>query len=120
MYFKNNQFVSKNKLYFWWKNYEFLKPTEEDEKRVWFIVGTCKGMYIIEDSICDIWAITNSDPGNGHFDDVLEWFEFFCKNGNRDLLITRIENMKFRDHLLNKRGFIEHGPAGVKKIFRQL
>ncbi len=116
--YRFKEFKSKNNLDFWSKNYEFLKPTEEDEKRIWFIIGTCKGMYIIDDSVYDIWAIGNSDPGNGNFEDVLEWFEFYCKRDNKDLLITHIENMKFRDHLINKRGFIEHGPAGAKKTFK--
>lgn len=110
-------FSTKNNLDFWSKNYEGVQPTGDKEDRIWFIVGTCRGMYIIDDSAYDLWAIGNSRPGNGHFDDVLQWFEFFCNRDNKDFIISRIENTKFRSHLIGKRGFAEHGPAGViKKI----
>lgn len=100
-------------------NLEFV-PKEDgvrpnDEIRIRFTLGTCNGLYEDNSEFLNLFGIFNSEPGNGHFDDVLEWFEYMCKRDNKDFLITWLDNQNLRDHLLKKRSFLPHGPRGVRK-----
>lgn len=70
-----------------------------------FRVGTCEGLYRAEKDHYDILAITNNIPGNGHLNDVFEWFEHSCKRDKKSLRILEVWNSGFRNHLINKRGF---------------
>jgi hypothetical protein len=70
-----------------------------------FRVGTCEGLWQCIEDCYVIIGIINNCPGNGHFDDVLEWFEFSCKRDNKNLLVVECLNNKFYLHLLAKRGF---------------
>lgn len=81
-----------------------------------FKVGTCEGIYQVSETSYDIIAITNEEPGNGHFDDVLEWFEFSCKRDKKDLRFMEILNPKFGIHLCEKRGFVRVKNNALKKI----
>lgn len=69
-------------------------------------IGTCHGQWFsIKDSYC-ILSIINDSPGNGHLNDVFEWFEFSCKRDKKNLLVLECFNTSFYEHLLSKRGFI--------------
>jgi N-acetylglutamate synthase-like GNAT family acetyltransferase len=81
-----------------------------------FRVGTCEGLYRLTPESCEILAVENHQPNNGHFTDVLEWFEWSCKEMKIPLRIIAFTNDKFRQHLLNKRGFHEFG-EDVEKCF---
>lgn len=70
-----------------------------------FRVGTCEGVWRSSDDNYSILAITNKEPGNGHFEDVLEWFENSCKRDGKNLMILEVWNDKFKKHLIEKRGF---------------
>ena len=84
-----------------------------------FRIGTCEGQWRGTDKrFYEILSIKNSEPGNGHFDDVLEWFEYSCRRDGRALLIREIMNQKFYKHLIEKRGFNNYGKEGVIKIFK--
>lgn len=48
-----------------------------------FRVGTCDGIYTATPKAYQIIAITNNVPGNGHFEDVLQWFEASCRRDNK-------------------------------------
>jgi hypothetical protein len=72
-----------------------------------FRIGTCEGQWFaIEHSYC-ILSVLNNNPGNGHLDDVFEWFEFSCKRDKKALLVLEVMNDRFKQHLITKRGFNE-------------
>ena len=70
-----------------------------------FRIGTCHGLWGVTKTSYDILVIKNDVKGNGHLDDMFQWFENSCKRDNRDLKILEIWNSKFKTHLINKRGF---------------
>jgi hypothetical protein len=70
-----------------------------------FKVGTCHGLYTVEDGAYKIVAIINDSPGNGHFTDVLEWFQNSSHRDHKDLEAVEIWNDGLRKHLVAKRGF---------------
>jgi len=82
-----------------------------------FRVGTCYGLYDDSGTSYDIIAIFNRTPGNGHFEDVLEWFEASCKRDKRNLRIMEFFNQPFKKHLIEKRGFVPEGENNVIKYF---
>lgn len=84
-----------------------------------FKIGTCIGQWIAREKTYDILTVINDVPGNGHFQDVLDWFENSCRRDNKDLRILEVMNPGFRDHLLKKRGFIFHTTDDVIKLFRK-
>jgi len=105
-----------------------------DNEYTRFRIGTCEGLYgyVVSDysgiaeRTLDILAIQNRDQGNGHFEDVLEWFEFAAKRDGVPLRFVEIMNERLFMHLCNKRGFkpqvLKAGAAiqlNVKKIFME-
>ena len=80
-----------------------------------FRVGTCEGLWASTERTYDILAITNSQPGNGHFEDVLQWFENSCKRDGKALRILECWNKAFKMHLIRKRGFSPDGKDNVIK-----
>lgn len=82
-----------------------------------FRVGTCDGLFRSCDKSYDILAISNSNVGNGHFNDVLQWFENSCKRDNKNLQILEVWNSNLKAHLINKRGFNDIGNDNVIKTF---
>ncbi len=84
-----------------------------------FKIGTCTGQWVATDTTYDILSVINDHPGNGHFGDVLEWFENSCKRDNRDLRILEVINEEFGQHLVNKRGFTNYDDENLIKKFRQ-
>jgi len=71
-----------------------------------FRIGTCEGLFCATPISFDILAVINSMPGNGHFNDVLQWFEYSCRRDNKLLRILETWNQEFKIHLIEKRGFI--------------
>lgn len=84
-----------------------------------FRIGTCSGQWGGTNTTYDILSIINDQPGNGHFDDVLEWFENSCKRDNRDLRFLEVMNPDFGQHLVSKRGFIYYDKENLIKKFRK-
>ena len=70
-----------------------------------FRVGTCHGIWGSTDDSYYLLSIMNDEKGNGHLDDVFEWFENSCKRDNRNLLVLACMNQDFYFHLIKKRGF---------------
>lgn len=70
-----------------------------------FRIGTCGGLYSFNKTAYIIIAIENKQKGNGHFEDVLEWFYESCKRDKMDLIIAEIWNARLYRHLVIKRGF---------------
>ena len=88
------------------------------ESRQWFVVldglywheyriGTVHGLWRSTDTTYDILAFENTKPGNGHLDDVFQWFENSCKRDKKSLKIMEMMNETFKTHLMVKRGFVE-------------
>jgi len=71
-----------------------------------FKVGTVTGQWKDTSENYVILSFNNRCKGNGHLDDVFEWFEHSCKRDNRNLLIEEIINPHFYKHLTDKRGFV--------------
>lgn len=82
-----------------------------------FKVGTCDGLYQATNESYCIIAIVNDEPGNGHLDDVFEWFENSCKRDSKSLIIMEVMNQRFKAHLINKRGFVMMDEENLIKTF---
>lgn len=94
-----------------------VAPWEHDSEFQRFRVGTVTGLWSYDKDNYHILAIDNSAPGNGHFEDVLQWFEFSCKRDKRNLQILEVWNDKLKAHLINKRGFVDIGEFNVQKTY---
>lgn len=92
------------------------KAFQFDQPIIAFRIGTCEGIYTANKKAYQIIAITNDCPGNGHFEDVLEWFEASCRRDKKSLMFMDILNQDFGDHLFVKRGFKWEGDNMIKKI----
>ena len=82
-----------------------------------FNVGTVVGRWRQVDKYYDLLFVYNSEPGNGHFDDVLEYFEHACKRDKLDLMFSEVWNKKFGKHLRKKRGFKDKGGFAYIKSY---
>jgi hypothetical protein len=91
-----------------------------DDNYVKFRIGTCEGLWSATETTFDILAITNSQPGNGHFEDVLQWFEHACKRDKKNLRILEVWNKELKMHLIKKRGFNPEGPDHVVKHYKRM
>lgn len=70
-----------------------------------FKVGTVVGLWESTDFGYCIIAIFNKNQGNGHLDDMFQWFENSCHRDKKDFLIIDLVNEKFKNHLIEKKGF---------------
>jgi hypothetical protein len=114
MELKLKKFRSTHNLIFYsayWQN-----PFNLDHWQV-FKIGTCKGQWVATDDSYDIISILNECPGNGHFDDVLEWFENSAKRDHKKLRILSVENKRLASHLVKKRGFTYQRDNNLIKRF---
>lgn len=82
-----------------------------------FRVGSCDGLWRSTKESYDILAITNDNKGNGHFNDVLQWFEQSCRRDKKVLRILEVWNKRFKRHLITKRSFKDIGGDNVEKHF---
>lgn len=84
-----------------------------------FRIGTCEGQWGSTHDSYYIISVKNSCRGNGHLDDVFEWFEYSCKRDNRNLIVVECMNKNFYRHLLIKRGFfpLDSGGDNCIKVF---
>src|ERR1700683_705260 len=83
-----------------------------------FRIGTCDGLWTTEGKAYIIVAVRNSQPGNGHFEDVLQWFENSCRRDGYNLRIAEFFNPRLKAHFIEKRGFKPYGINDVEKIFK--
>jgi len=82
-----------------------------------FKIGTCEGQWVYNDLSYCIISVMNDVPGNGHLDDVFQWFEFSCKRDKKALVIMEFFNAKFKQHCIYKRGFQKFGKDNLIKFF---
>lgn len=81
-----------------------------------FRIGTVKGQYGICKNELFILSITNDQPGNGHLEDVFQWFEFSCKEYDKNFMILEFQSHRFYLHCIRKRGFIPLDSFGQNAI----
>ncbi len=81
-----------------------------------FRIGTCGGQWRCAGDAYEILSVINDRPGNGHFDDVLEWFEQSCRRDGKPLRIREVANERLKRHLMEKRGFRPEGDDVVKEF----
>ncbi|MEK6884973.1 MAG: hypothetical protein AABY22_35405 [Nanoarchaeota archaeon] len=86
-----------------------------DETKL-FRIGTCTGQWGCNKNGYYILSVINDEPGNGHLNDVFEWFEFSSKRDNKNLLVLECMNNRFYNHLISKRGFNPIDKNNVIKI----
>ncbi len=70
-----------------------------------FRVGTVTGVWSSDPYYYNILGIDNSEKGNGHLEDVFQWFESSCKRDKKNFRILEVWNDDFKRHLIEKRGF---------------
>lgn len=98
---------------------DFLScPWEVDREWNRFKIGTCHGLWNCVADAYQILAVDNDYPGNGHFEDGMEWFENSCRRDGKSLRIMELMNPRFEDHLIKKRGFVSDGPENLIKNFK--
>lgn len=83
-----------------------------------FKVGTCYGLWRCTEKSYEILSIKNESPGNGHFEDVLQWFEHSCRRDGKTLKILETRNKSFKIHLVTKRGFKAITSVDLEKEFK--
>ena len=83
-----------------------------------FRVGTCTGIFSFDGDNYIIIGIGNDKQGNGHLQDVFDWFENSCKRDKKNLMVVEIMNKRFMKHLIEKRGFTAIDNNNVIKIFK--
>lgn len=90
-----------------------------EHSREWMMyrVGTMNGLWRSTPDAYEILSMVNTQPGNGHFQDVFEWFEHSCKRDKKALIIREVWNRELLQHLLTKRGFKRVGEFDVRKNF---
>lgn len=88
----------------------------DDDGPEWmeFRIGTCYGQWRCNPPYYQILCIINEDPGNGHLEDVFEWFYHSCRRDRMGLMIMDFFNDSFKDHCINARGFTGFG----KHVFK--
>jgi|SRR3989344_2959061 len=89
--------------------------------QILFKIGTTEGVYGNTSDSYYILAVKNTVKGNGHLNDVFEWFEYAAKRDNKNLLVLECFNKDFYNHLLQKRGFValDKKNENCIKIFNQ-
>jgi len=100
----DDSFKSKHNLLFEsrpWKSSGWPLPGEFFQ----FRVGTIHGLWQSTEHSYDILAIDNDQPGNGHFEDVMQYFVRSCQRDHKDLRFLEVMNDRFKKHLINVRGF---------------
>lgn len=101
-------FKSTHNLHFMCAPHDFQIIDPGDVPWVKFKIGTCEGLWRAKNKNYEILAIKNHEPGNGHFQDMFDWFENSCKRDKHSLVVIQVDNKRLKKHLLEKRGFIEH------------
>ena len=86
-----------------------------------FRIGTCEGQWGSTKDSYYILSVVNTEQGNGHLDDVFEWFEYSAKRDAKNLLVLECMNGRFYRHLIEKRGFVPLDKMGENciKVFNR-
>jgi hypothetical protein len=110
-------FETKHKLEFLSAHWDRLVNTEGWQI---FKVGTCHGQWRATKDNYEILSVINNEPGNGHFDDVLQWFYESCKRDKKNLKILELWNADLMKHLIDKREFTYADGDNVIKSYKKM
>lgn len=110
-------FTSTHKLDFEVAPYE--QWVDDGYKWLKFRVGTCDGLWCVTKDHYRILSIDNKELNNGHFKDVMEWFEHSCRRDNKSLVFMALMNPRFEKHLIDKLGFKPFGEEDLIKTFEK-
>jgi hypothetical protein len=113
-----NAIDTKHHLDFEACEWESMMGIDEDFTK--FRIGTCEGLWRSTDKTYDILVIDNLQPGNGHLEDVFQWFEYSCKRDKKNLRVLECWNKHFKMHLIRKRGFSTEGKDNVVKHYKKM
>jgi hypothetical protein len=111
----NEVFETEHKLPFLIAEYSLNLDTKH--KWICFKVGTCEGLWRCTYTSYEILAIKNKEKGNGHLNDVFQWFEMSSKRDNKTLKVKEVWNERFQNHL-QKRGFKRCSAFDFEKTFK--
>ncbi len=90
---------------------------DPDHEFMRFRIGTCEGLWSGTDQSYEILAVKNTQKHNGHFNDVLQWFEHSCIRDKKHFIIKEVWNKNLKNHLILKRGFTKLGKSDLIKYF---
>lgn len=115
-----NAIITKNKLDFLVSDSPYV-IVGQTFPHLLFKVGTCHGQWGCAKDSYFILSVMNSEIGNGHLDDVFQWFEYSAKRDGKNLIVLECINDRFYNHLLYKRGFepLDNTQTNCIKIFNQ-
>ncbi len=84
-----------------------------------FRIGSCEGLWGCTSDSYFILSVFNH--GNGHLDDVFEWFEFAAKRDGKNLMVLECFNQRFYRHLCEKRDFkpLDADRSNCIKVFNE-
>lgn len=106
------EFKSTNEL-------EFLCARHWMKGFIAYKVGTCHGIYTSDENNFQILAVVNESPGNGHLQDVFDWFENSCIRDKKGLMFMEVWNPGLKNHLI-KRGFEETKKDYLLKTYEKI
>lgn len=115
---KSNKLQKKDVVFKSTNNIIFEVAPHFDKDVLHYRVGTCTGIYSWDANNYNIIAIVNDKQGNGHLQDVFDWFENSCKRDKKNLKVVEIMNGKFYKHLIDKKGFKAIDSNNVIKHFK--
>lgn len=94
--------------------------TKSSHEFIEYRIGTCEGLYCSDETSYSILTVKNSQKGNGHLNDVFQWFENSCKRDGKDLKVLEIQTERFYNHLVLKRGFTPIDKENVIKKYQMM
>lgn len=71
-----------------------------------FEIGTVHGIWNVSTFSVDVFACINDEPGNGHMDDVFEWFFSIATERGLPVRVTNVSSEDFRQQLIDKWLFV--------------
>lgn len=97
-----------------------LIPLKLRNEFIEYRIGTCEGLYCTDKTSYSILTVKNSQKGNGHLNDLFQYFERSCKRDQKDLKVLEVGNVAFYKHLISKRGFIAIDKENVIKKYKMM
>jgi len=82
-----------------------------------FKIGTVEGLWCYENNAYNILAFDNKEKNNGHFTDVMEWFQHSCKRDKINFKILEVMNLSLKEHLQKNWGFVPCGDNDLIKYY---
>lgn len=100
---KKNEITTTHKLDF--ESAPFSSPIAGKQNLKRCKVGTIIAVWGVTPDGYEVHSVNNTEMGNGHFEDFMQWFEHVCKRDNGTLTFTDVPTERFKKHLIEKRGF---------------